>query len=100
VEIRYNLTDGAVQQRDGATGTVANNVTGAQSSWFVNAATGDLHLRAIATAAIDKAAAHPSVATYYDGETRPQGPAPDIGADEFSLASQAPEAPTNVPVTP
>ena len=100
VEIRYNLTDGAVQQRDGAMGTVANNVTSAQSSWFVNAATGDLHLAAIATAAIDKAAAHPSVATDYDAETRPQGPAPDIGADEFSLASQAPEAPTNVRVTP
>ena len=100
VEIRYNLTDGAVQQRDGATGSVSNNVTNGQSSWFVNAATGDLHLAAIATAAIDKAAAHPSVATDYDAETRPQGAAPDIGADEFSLASQAPEAPTNVRVTP
>ena len=54
-------------------GTVANNVTSAQSSWFVNAATGDLHLAAIATAAIDKAAAHPSVATDYDAESRPQG---------------------------
>ncbi len=66
----------------------------------VNAATGDLHLAAIATAAIDKAAAHPSVATDYDAETRPQGAAPDIGADEFSLVSQAPAAPTNVRVTP
>jgi len=54
------------------------------------------HLEAIATAAIDKAAAHPSVATDYDAETRPQGAAPDIGADEFSLVSQAPAAPTNV----
>jgi Right handed beta helix region len=100
VEIRYNLTDGAVQQRDGAAGTVSNNITNAQSSWFVNAATGDLHLAATATAAIDKAAAHSSVATDYDAENRPQGAAPDIGADEFSLSSQPPEAPTNVRVTP
>ena len=100
VEIRYNLMDAGVQQRDGATGTVSNNVTNAQPSWFVNAAAGDLHLVAIATAAIDKAAAHPSVPTDYDAETRPQGTVPDIGADEFSLGSQAPEAPTNVRVLP
>lgn len=100
VEIRYNLMDAGVQQRDGATGTVSNNVTHAQPSWFVNAAAGDLHLVAIATAAIDKAAAHPSVPTDYDAETRPQGTVPDIGADEFSLGSQPPEAPTNVRVLP
>ena len=100
VEIRYNLMDAGVQQRDGATGTVSNNVTNAQPSWFVNAAAGDLHLVAIATAAIDKAAAHPSVPTDYDAETRPQGTVPDIGADEFSLGSQPPEAPTNVGVLP
>jgi hypothetical protein len=100
VEIRYNLMDAGVQQRDGATGTVSNNVTHAQPSWFVNAAAGDLHLVAIATAAIDKAAAHPSAPTDYDAETRPQGTAPDIGADEFSLGSQPPEAPTNVRVLP
>ena len=100
VEIRYNLMDAGVQQRDGATGTVSNNVTNAQPSWFVNAAAGDLHLAAIATAAIDKAAAHPSVPTDYDAETRPQGTVPDIGADEFSLGSQPPEAPTDVRVLP
>ena len=100
VEIRYNLMDAGVQQRDGATGTVSNNVTHAQPSWFVNAAAGDLHLVAIATAAIDKAAAHPSVPTDYDAETRPQGTVPDIGADEFSLGSQPLEAPTNVRVLP
>lgn len=101
LEIRYNLTDGVVQSRDGATGTVSNNVTNAQPSWFVNGAAGDLHLAAIATAAIDKAAAHPSVPTDYDVETRPQGTAPDIGADEFSLASQQqPEGPSNLRVLP
>jgi len=88
VEIRYNLTDGAVQQRDGATGMVASNITHAQPSWFVNAAAGDLHLAATAVAAIDKAAPHPEVRTDYDGKSRPQGAAPDIGADEFSPAGR------------
>ena len=39
------------------------------------AATGDLHLAASATAAIDKAAAHSSVPADYDNETRPQSSA-------------------------
>lgn len=100
VELRYNLTDGAVQQRDGATGAIANNVTNAQPSWFVNATIGDLHLVASATPAIDQAAAHSSVSTDYDGENRPQNNAPDIGADEFSVTTaQAPASPTNLVVS-
>ena len=43
----------AVQRRDGASGTVAGNVTNAQPGWFVDAAGGDLHLAAAATPAID-----------------------------------------------
>jgi hypothetical protein len=39
------------------------------------AAIRDLHLAASATAAIDKAAAHPSVPADYDAESRPQGSA-------------------------
>lgn len=101
VEIRYNLADGIVKQRDGATGSVANNVTNAQPSWFTNAATGDLHLVATSAAAIDKAATHANVPKDYDAETRPQGAAPDIGADEFSSSGlQPPLAPINLKVTP
>jgi hypothetical protein len=100
-EIRYNLTDGAVLSRNGATGTVANNITNAQPSWFVNAAVGDLHLLAGATTVIDKAAAHSSVSVDYDGESRPQNKAPDIGADEFSATTpQVPASPTNLVVSP
>jgi len=97
-EIRYNLNDGAVQLRDGASGTVANNVTNAQSSWFVSAAAGDLHLVSTATAAIDKAAVHPEVPLDYDLDIRPQGPAPDIGADEFASILVPSTAPTNLQV--
>jgi hypothetical protein len=98
VEIRYNLTDGLIKQRDGASGTVANNVTGAQPNWFVNVTTGDLHLVASATAAIDKAQSHPDVLVDYDLEIRPVGSAPDIGADEFVSTLTPPTGPTNLQV--
>jgi hypothetical protein len=100
VDIRYNLTDAAVQVRDGATGTVSNNVINSQPSWFVNASASDLHLTAMATAAIDKAQLHPDVKTDYDDEPRPQGLAPDVGADEFGqTASKVPAPPTNLRVS-
>lgn len=83
VEIRYNLCDAAVTKRNGARGTVSDNLTRAVPAWFVDLAVGDLHLSLGAAAAIDKAGAHGDVSTDYDGETRPVGAAADIGADEF-----------------
>jgi hypothetical protein len=97
VEIRYNLTDAAIISRDGASGTVANNVTNAQAGWFVNAVGGDLHLATTAIAAIDKAQSHPDVPVDYDLGTRPAGPAPDIGADEY-VVNTPPTAPGNLQV--
>jgi hypothetical protein len=84
VNIRNNLADGAVQQRDGASGTVTGNITNAQTHWFVSGATGDLHLTSEATTAIDRAVPLSNVVSDYDGDTRPVGPAPDVGADEMS----------------
>ncbi len=55
LEIKNNLTDAAITARDGATGTVASNVTNASPTWFISPATGDLHLKQTATSAIDKA---------------------------------------------
>jgi len=82
----YNLTNLAIwADRDGASGTLTGNVTGAQGSWFVNAAAGDLHLSPLATAAIDQAATLPQVPDDYDGDARPIGPAPDVGADEYAV---------------
>ena len=37
VEIRFNLADTAVQQRDGASEVASGNVTTAQPGWFVDA---------------------------------------------------------------
>ncbi|HYS18644.1 MAG TPA: hypothetical protein VET45_17110 [Candidatus Binatia bacterium] len=96
VEIRFNLADAAVQQRDGASGVVSGNVTTAQPGWFVDAIVGDLHLTAAAIAAIDRAAPHPDVTRDYDQEARPAGAAPDIGADELRALDGPPSPPTNL----
>jgi hypothetical protein len=82
-DIRYNLTDAPIWERNEATGTVVGNLTNAQPGWFVNAALGNLHLQASATAAIDQAETLGAVTDDYDGALRPGGEAPDIGADEY-----------------
>ena len=96
-EIRYNLTDAPIWQRDEASAIVAGNVTNAEASWFADAGTGDLHLRETATEAIDQATSLDDVSDDYDGETRPHGPAPDVGADEYG--SPPPAAVTDLRVT-
>jgi hypothetical protein len=84
VKIQDNLTNMAIVSRDGATGTVSGNLTNAQSSWFVNAGTGDLHLTAAATAAIGQGAPLANVPNDYNGEQRPTTGKVDIGADEMN----------------
>ena len=83
VQVTNNLTDGIVWARDGATGTEKNNLAGAGSATFINAAAGDLHLAATAGAAIDRGLTLANVTDDWDGELRPQGAGTDIGADEF-----------------
>lgn len=80
-----NLVNDTMRERDGAHGTQSNNLTTAQASWFVNAATGDLHLLATASAAIDEVTAPAEVSDDIDGDPRPIGSASDIGADEYGL---------------
>ena len=94
----YNLTNMNIwHDRDGAQGTLAGNVVDAQTSWFVDAASGDLHLRDTATAAIDQAASLADVSDDFDGDARPIGPAPDVGADEYGVPP--PAAVTDLRVT-
>jgi len=85
VVITGNLLDAAIQARDGGVASVKSNLTTAAASWFVNAAAGDLHLKATATGAIDRGVA--SVTTDWDGDARPSGAAPDLGADEYVSAA-------------
>jgi hypothetical protein len=80
----HNLTNMRIwQDRDGAQGILVDNITSAGTDWFVDAASGDLHLRATATEAIDQAKPMAEIPDDFDGEVRPIGPAPDIGADEY-----------------
>jgi hypothetical protein len=94
----YNLTNKNIwPDRDGAQGTLVGNVTSAQASWFVDAASGDLHLRGTATGAIDRAAPLAGVSDDFDGDARPIGSAPDVGADEYG--APPPAAVTDLRVT-
>lgn len=91
-----NLTDGPIWQRNDAGASLGNNVTNASPGWFVDAAAGDLHLTAGATAAIDQASPV-GVADDFDGHSRPTGDGPDVGADEWGSAdSGAPSGFTDV----
>ena len=56
-------------------------------SLFLNASTGDLHLRATATSAIDHGVLlAPGLCDGdIDGAARPVGSAPDVGADEAGV---------------
>ncbi len=92
-----NLVNHQMRERDGALGTLTGNLTTAQASWFVNAVMGDLHLLATATDAIDQAVELANVYDDIDGDLRPIGLAPDIGADEYG--DPPPEAVTNLRVT-
>src|SRR6185295_826753 len=58
VVILNNLTT-RITQRDGATGTVANNLESTPLNLLISPATGDFHLATNATAAIDKGQQHP-----------------------------------------
>ena len=79
--VANNLTNLTLRARDGATATQTTNVTTATDAFYVSAATGDLHLQPSATGAIDQGTAS-SVTTDVDGDSRPRGAAPDVGADE------------------
>jgi hypothetical protein len=94
VDIKNNLTDGSIVARDGASGTVTNNITNASSNMFVNPAAGDLHLKSTASIAIDKGTAV-TVNDDFDGQSRPLGNGTDIGADEYN-----PTTMISLPVAP
>jgi parallel beta helix pectate lyase-like protein len=81
-----NLSDTGIVARDRASASVRNNLTGATTRMFVDAAAGDLHLSASAAAAIDHGETLSAVTDDWDGAPRPQGAAYDIGADERGTA--------------
>jgi hypothetical protein len=84
VTVSNNLASHDLVQRDGAAASVVANLEDAPLSLFVDGAGGNLHLAAHASAAIDQGASLPPglCDEDIDGDVRPVGPAPDIGADE------------------
>jgi len=88
--IRNNLTDAPIWQRNSANGSVTDNLTTAVAGWFVDASTGDLHLASSATQAIDTATTLSTVVDDFDGDFRPMGAGPDIGADEYGSSGPVP----------
>ena len=82
VEIRNNLVSHNLRDR-GGTAVLSNNLENASLSLFVDGANGNLHLLNTAVSAIDLALSLPEVADDMDGDGRPYGLAPDIGADEL-----------------
>lgn len=95
--ITNNLVNATLRERDGASATLAGNVTGAAATWFVNALSGDLHLVATATSAIDQVTAPAGLTDDVDADPRPIGPASDVGADEYGVPP--PAAVTDLRVT-
>lgn len=90
IEYRFPATSGVVANnlvshdvRDRGVGgplTDTGNVTGAGADWFTDGPSGDLHLTAAASAAIDAASPAHSVPSDIDGDAR--GGTADVGADE------------------
>ncbi|UCE26790.1 MAG: right-handed parallel beta-helix repeat-containing protein [Candidatus Coatesbacteria bacterium] len=78
-----NLANAAITSRDGGSGTLDANVTDAAADWFVDPTEGDLHLASSVPSVVDRGETLVDVADDIDEQTRPQGPAYDIGADEL-----------------
>ncbi|MFD2334317.1 fibronectin type III domain-containing protein [Cohnella sp. GCM10020058] len=92
-EIRNNLLSVAVKLRNSATAVQSDNLIGANGTWLANPAQGDYHLHPFFGAgARDIGVALPEVPTDMDGQTRPYGSAPDVGADEFVPNETTPPA--------
>ena len=77
-----NLTSRRVYLFNGASGTTSNNIENAQASWFVNTATGDLHLSSGANGVVDAGIPVTGLADDFDGQIRPSNIT--IGADQRS----------------
>ncbi|MBN2369140.1 MAG: hypothetical protein JXO72_01490 [Vicinamibacteria bacterium] len=93
VDIRSNLVSHNLRARDGAAAVEIGNVAGAQSEWFSDPTSGDLHLAASATEAVDQATVDARATEDFDGDPRPIGAAADVGADErHGTAPVAPQS--------
>ena len=82
VLLANNLLDGVIAALDGASGRDVTNRTGATAELFVDAVRGDLHLVPRPGRVSDRGTPLADVRDDMDGQARPEGAGPDIGADE------------------
>lgn len=100
VLITNNLTNKPILARDGALGTETSNLTTAAKSWFLDPASGNLHLAGQAPSVVDKGQPLAELSEDYDGQPRPQGAGIDIGADEWTGPDSTPvQPPLNLRLT-
>ena len=98
VDIINNLVSHTIRDR-GGTSERLGNLENQPLSLFVDGANGDLHLTEGASVAIDQggAVAAGVCDDDFDGDARPIGDAPDVGADEFGVP--APTAVTDLRIS-
>lgn len=87
VLIANNLTNKPIVSRNGASGAVSNNVSNAVRGWFVNPASGDLHLASPVGSVAASGRVIPGLSDDFDGNPRPAGAKIDIGAHQFDARS-------------
>lgn len=87
ISIRNNLTNKNITNRSSGCNAIdcqiSTNLTSAQSSWFTNPSTGDLHLSSPVVSVIDMGTDVSEVGEDFDGEYRETG-GYDLGADEYT----------------
>ena len=86
-DVVNNLVSHNLRDREG-TARLSGNLEHQPLSLFVDGSNGDLHLSESASAAIDQGVAVTAglCDDDFDGDARPIGDAPDVGADEFGVA--------------
>ncbi len=82
VEVSNVLTTDRLLARDGATAVLTGNLDHVPVSWFRSVASGDLHLVAAATGAVDAGVALPPGRCDRDIDHEVRDASPDVGADE------------------
>ncbi len=89
-QVINNLTSHRLRARDGARVRQTGNRRSASAQLFLDPGIGDLHLSGTARYAIDKGGKlpHGIAPQDIDGDARPQGRLPDVGADEHTDRSQ------------
>lgn len=84
-EISNNVVSHNLRARNGGQANLVTNLTNAPTSWFVDVATGDLHLQSDVTEPVDGGTPLPPGMADDDHDAEPRDVSPDIGADEVRL---------------